>query len=213
MRHSKKKVLSMFLALLIAISVVIIMPKQDTKADTKTTSKKSELVTDDKVKELMVKEFSKASAFKFSQDKYKKQLEKRYSNFKAGLEKAKGKNNPIEKIEFSFDKEKWLTYTEPVKVDGNRKFYGKITDYAGNVTYGEVNITNINKDGKKTESEEDKDKKDDGKAVDEKGNPLPKTGSPINFTVLGIAGAVLIVAGGVFVFHGKKRKKSADKKE
>ena len=91
MRHSKKKVLSMFLALLIAISVVIIMPKQDTKADTKTTSKKSELVTADKVKELMVKEFSKASAFKFSQDKYKSNLRKDILTLKQDWKKLKEK--------------------------------------------------------------------------------------------------------------------------
>ena len=64
MRHSKKSFINV-LALLIAISVVIIMPKQDTKADTKTTSKKSELVTADKVKELMVKEFSRHQPLSF----------------------------------------------------------------------------------------------------------------------------------------------------
>lgn len=125
--------------------------------------------------------------------------------------KANANDKDIEAIEFSFDKEKWFVYTEPVKVDGNRKLYARVTDYAGNTTYGEVNITNINKEDSKKPNEQDKDKNDNSNTVDENGKPLPKAGSPINFKILSIAGAILIIAGAAFVFFSKKRKKSSDK--
>lgn len=124
--------------------------------------------------------------------------------------KANANDKDIEAIEFSFDKEKWFVYTEPVKVDGNRKLYARVTDYAGNTTYGEVNITNINKEDSKKPNEQDKDKNDNSNTVDENGKPLPKAGSPINFKILSIAGAILIIAGAAFVFFSKKRKKSSD---
>lgn len=159
------------------------------------------------------------------------------STSKAVNVEIKANDKDIEVIEFSFDKEKWFVYTEPVKVDANCTIFARVIDYAGNVTYGEVSITNINKNesdnsggedkdnnnqdsdkkdgnnhdnnGNKDKGKKDNDQKDNGTAVDENGNPLPKTGSPIDLKVLGIVGGVLILAGGAFVIFGKKRKKSS----
>lgn len=143
MRHSKKKVLSVFLALVIALSVAIIIPKQDTKADIQEAAKNSEIITGDKVKELMLKKFSRAELSNFSQDKYKNQLEKRYPDFIKELKKAEGKNNPKEEVRLIIELQSAAAVAKaPIKDGQGKENYSKVQAEVNTVKSNQSSIIN-----------------------------------------------------------------------
>lgn len=55
-------------------------------------------------------------------------------------------DNDVAKLEYSFDKNTWTTYTTPVTIDKNQTLYARATDKAGNVSeLAKLDITNIDK--------------------------------------------------------------------
>lgn len=58
---------------------------------------------------------------------------------------AASTDKDIEKVEYSFDNNVYLVYTDAVKVTDNSTLYAKVTDYAGNTTVSSIKITNIDK--------------------------------------------------------------------
>ncbi|MFA9397209.1 MAG: S8 family serine peptidase [Clostridiaceae bacterium] len=51
----------------------------------------------------------------------------------------------INKVQYSFDKEVWLDYTDAFKVGMNKTIYAKATDFAGNTTEKQIQVSNIDK--------------------------------------------------------------------
>ncbi|GKU26741.1 peptidase S8 [Clostridium folliculivorans] len=51
----------------------------------------------------------------------------------------------IDKVEYSFDNNVYLPYSDAIKIVSNGKVYAKVTDYAGNSTISSIDISNIDK--------------------------------------------------------------------
>ena len=130
MRHSRKKILSIFLVLVIAISVAIIMPRHDTRADmqeAQKSAKTTEVMTTEKIKEKIQGKYAKRGFEKYSPEMLKSQLEKKIPDFNEKLKKAEAETDPKAEVRLIVQLQSAAAVTKaPIKDSQGKENFSKV---------------------------------------------------------------------------------------